>query len=76
MTAIRGVITAMATPFDEGGGVDEDAARRLASYLIEHGSHGVVVAGTTGECPTLTDAEQISLLRAILEEVGDQALVV
>jgi len=76
MKAIRGVITAMATPFDEGGGVDEDAARRLASYLIEHGSHGVVVAGTTGECPTLTDAEQISLLRAVLDEIGSQALVV
>jgi 4-hydroxy-tetrahydrodipicolinate synthase len=76
MTAIRGVITAMATPFDESGGVDEAAARRLASYLIEHGSHGVVVAGTTGECPTLTDAEQISLLRAVLDEIGDQAIVV
>jgi 4-hydroxy-tetrahydrodipicolinate synthase len=76
MTAIRGVITAMATPFDESGGVDEVAARRLASYLIEHGSHGVVVAGTTGECPTLTDAEQISLLRAVLDEIGDRAIVV
>ena len=76
MTAIRGVITAMATPFDEGGGVDEAAARRLASYLVEHGSHGVVVAGTTGECPTLTDAEQISLLHAVLDEVGDEAMVI
>jgi 4-hydroxy-tetrahydrodipicolinate synthase len=76
MTAIRGVITAMATPFDEGGGVDEGAARRLASHLIENGSHGVVVAGTTGECPTLTDAEQISLLRAVLDEISDRALVI
>ena len=76
MTAIRGVITAMATPFDEGGGVDEAAARRLASYLVEHGSHGVVVAGTTGECPTLTDAEQISLLRAVRAELGNDALIV
>jgi 4-hydroxy-tetrahydrodipicolinate synthase len=76
MTAIRGVITAMATPFDEGGGVDEAAARRLASYLVEHGSHGVVVAGTTGECPTLTDAEQISLLRAVRTELGNDALIV
>lgn len=76
MTAIRGVITAMATPFDEGGGVDEAAARRLASHLVEHGSHGVVVAGTTGECPTLTDAEQISLLRAIRAELGDDTLIV
>jgi len=76
MTAIRGVLTAMATPFDEGGGVDEAAARRLASHLVEHGSHGVVVAGTTGECPTLTDAEQISLLRAVLDEVGERATVI
>ena len=76
MKAIRGVITAMATPFDESGGVDEGAARRLARHLVEHGSHGVVVAGTTGECPTLTDAEQISLLRAVLDEVGAEATVI
>jgi 4-hydroxy-tetrahydrodipicolinate synthase len=76
MTAIRGVITAMVTPFDESGGVDEAAARRLAAHLVEHGSHGVVVAGTTGECPTLTDEEQISLLRAIVEEIGGRATVV
>jgi 4-hydroxy-tetrahydrodipicolinate synthase len=76
MAEIRGVITAMATPFDPGGGVDEAAARRLASHLIEHGSHGVVVAGTTGECPTLTDEEQISLLRAVVDEIGGEALIV
>jgi 4-hydroxy-tetrahydrodipicolinate synthase len=76
MKAIRGVITAMATPFDESGGVDEGAARQLARHLVEHGSHGIVVAGTTGECPTLTDAEQISLLRAVLDEVGAEATVV
>jgi 4-hydroxy-tetrahydrodipicolinate synthase len=76
MTAIRGVITAMVTPFDGGGRVDETAARRLATHLVEHGSHGVVVAGTTGECPTLTDEEQISLLRAIIDEIGDSAIVI
>jgi 4-hydroxy-tetrahydrodipicolinate synthase len=76
MTAIRGVLTAMVTPFDESGAVDEAAARRLASYLLEHGSHGIVVAGSTGECPTLTDAEEISLLRAVLDEVGEKATVV
>jgi 4-hydroxy-tetrahydrodipicolinate synthase len=76
MTAIRGVLTAMVTPFDEGGAVDEAAARRLASHLLEHGSHGIVVAGSTGECPTLTDAEEISLLRAVLDEVGGRATVV
>jgi 4-hydroxy-tetrahydrodipicolinate synthase len=76
MTAIRGVITAMATPFDESGGVDEGAARRLAAHLVEHGSHGVVVAGSTGEAATLTDAEQISLLRAIVAEIGGAATVI
>jgi 4-hydroxy-tetrahydrodipicolinate synthase len=76
MQAIRGVITAMATPFGEDGSVDEAAARRLARHLVEHGSHGLVVAGTTGECPTLTDEEQISLLRAIVDEVGGEATIV
>ena len=76
MKEIRGILTAMATPFDEGGGVDTDAARRLAAYLLEHGSHGLVVAGTTGECPTLTDEEEILLLRAVREEVGDDVLLV
>ena len=76
MAAIRGVITAMATPFDEGGGVDEAVARRLAAHLVEHGSHGVVVAGTTGESPTLDDEEKLALLRAVRDELGDDALVV
>jgi 4-hydroxy-tetrahydrodipicolinate synthase len=76
MKAIEGVITAMATPFDERGEVDTDAARRLASHLLEHGSHGLVVAGTTGECPTLTDEEEIVLLRAVRAEVGDEPLLI
>lgn len=76
MKEIKGVITAMATPFDESGAVDHDAARRLAAHLFEHGSHGLVIAGTTGECPTLTDGEEIELLRAVRAEVGDEALLV
>jgi 4-hydroxy-tetrahydrodipicolinate synthase len=76
MAEIRGVLTAMATPFEEGGAVDEAAARRLARHLVEHGSHGVVVAGSTGEAATLDDAEHISLLRAIVEEIGEEATVV
>lgn len=76
MKEIRGILTAMATPFDDSGAVDTDAARRLASYLLEHGSHGLVVAGTTGECPTLTDEEEIELLRAVRAEVGDEVLLV
>jgi 4-hydroxy-tetrahydrodipicolinate synthase len=75
MSEIRGVITAMATPFEQGGAVDEAAARRLAAHLVEHGSHGVVVAGSTGEAATLNDEEHISLLRAIVAEVGNRASV-
>jgi 4-hydroxy-tetrahydrodipicolinate synthase len=66
----------MATPFDERGDVDTGAARRLASHLLGHGSHGLVVAGTTGECPTLTDGETIELLEAVRAEVGEEALLV
>ncbi len=72
---IRGVLTAMATPFDEAG-VDEAAARRLAAHLIEHGSHGVVVAGSTGEAATLDDEEHIALLAAIVDEIGGEATVI
>jgi 4-hydroxy-tetrahydrodipicolinate synthase len=76
MKAIQGVITAMATPFDEAGAVDVDAGRRLAAHLLEHGSHGLVVGGTTGECPTLTDEETIELFRAVRDEVGDDVLLI
>jgi len=76
MKEIKGLLTAMATPFGESGGVDHDAARRLAAHLLEHGSHGLVIAGSTGECPTLTDQEEIELLRAVRAEVGDETLVI
>src|SRR5262249_30856749 len=76
MKEIRGVITAMATPFDERGDVDVDAAQRLATHLLEHGSHGLVIAGTTGESPTLTAEEKILLLRTIRDGVGDEALLI
>jgi 4-hydroxy-tetrahydrodipicolinate synthase len=66
----------MVTPFAEDGSVDIDAARRLASHLVDHGSHGLVVAGTTGEAPTLSDSEKLSLFHAILDEVGDRATVI
>lgn len=73
---ISGVITAMVTPFGADGAVDLPAARALARYLVRHGSHGLVVAGTTGESPTLTDDEKVALLEAVLEEVGDEATVI
>ena len=76
MTTIRGILTAMATPFDESGGVDDAATRRLAAQTIESGSHGIVVAGSTGEAATLDDEEHISVLRAVVEEIGYDALVI
>ena len=76
MSDPRGILTAMATPFEADGAVDEAAARRLAAYLIEHGSHGVVVAGSSGEAATLDDGEHIALLAAIVDEIGDEATVI
>lgn len=76
MKEIKGLLTAIATPFDEDGRVDHDGARRLATHLLEHGSHGLVIAGSTGECPTLTDGEEIELLQAIRAEVGDEPLLI
>jgi 4-hydroxy-tetrahydrodipicolinate synthase len=76
MAALRGVITAMITPFDEAGGLDEEAARRLARHLVEHGSHGLVVSGTTGESPTLSTDETLALLRAVRQEVGEEAALI
>lgn len=76
MSAINGVLTAMVTPFSTEGDVDLDAAKRLAAHLVDGGSHGVVVAGTTGEAPTLSDDERLQLLSAVSEEVGDRAMVI
>lgn len=66
----------MVTPFGDDGSLDLSSARKLASHLVENGSHGVVVAGTTGESPTLSDDEKIELLEAVLAEVGDDATVI
>lgn len=70
------ILTAMATPFSEDGKLDFDGAKELASYLIEHGSDGLVVAGTTGESPTLTFYEKIELYRCIKEAVDNRAPVI
>jgi 4-hydroxy-tetrahydrodipicolinate synthase len=70
------ILTAMATPFDARLELNEAAARRLARHLVEHGSDGLVVAGTTGESATLTDDEKLRLLEAVIDEVGDEATVI
>ena len=76
MKEIRGVITAMATPFGQDGAVDETAALKLATHLLENGSHGLVISGSTGEMPTLTDEEALDLFRAIRREAGPEALLI
>jgi 4-hydroxy-tetrahydrodipicolinate synthase len=70
------VLTAIVTPFDEDGAVDFDAFQQLARHLVANGSDGIVVAGTTGESPTLSDSERFDLVRAALEAVGEEASVV
>ena len=70
------VLTAIVTPFDGDGRVDYDAFRRLALHLSEHGSDGFVVAGTTGEAPTLSDGERLELLRVVVDTVGGRGTVV
>jgi 4-hydroxy-tetrahydrodipicolinate synthase len=76
MAEIGGVITAMVTPFTEDRSVDEAAARKLARHLIDNGSHGLVLSGTTGESPTLDDEEKLSLLRAVRDELGPDVLLI
>jgi 4-hydroxy-tetrahydrodipicolinate synthase len=73
---IGGVLTAMVTPFDAAGRVDEEATVRLMRHLLEHGSDGLVLAGTTGEGATLTDDEKVRLWELAVAEVGDEAYLV
>jgi 4-hydroxy-tetrahydrodipicolinate synthase len=70
------VLTAMVTPFRPDLSLDLDAVQVLATYLVDHGSDGLVVNGTTGESPTTTDHEQELVVRAVVEAVGDRAIVV
>ena len=70
------ILTAIVTPFKADGSVDIQAFRALASHLVANGSDGLVVTGTTGESPTLSDAERFQLYEAALDEVGDRATVV
>jgi 4-hydroxy-tetrahydrodipicolinate synthase len=70
------VLTAVVTPFDERGAVDLTRFREVCSFLVENGSDGVVVAGTTGEAPTLSDDERLTLFATAVEELDGRATVV
>lgn len=70
MARFGAVLTAMVTPFDAEGALDEDAAARLAKWLVEQGNQGLVVAGTTGESPTLTHEEQARLFQVVRQAVS------
>jgi 4-hydroxy-tetrahydrodipicolinate synthase len=69
------VLTAMVTPFHKDLSINLNQARKLARHLAASGSDGLVVAGTTGESPTLTKDEKVELFRAVVEEVGGKAVV-
>ncbi len=75
MPEIGRLLTAMVTPFDEEGNLDLEGAQGLARRLVEDGSEGVVVFGTTGESPTLTDGEKLELLRAVRVAIPEHAVV-
>jgi 4-hydroxy-tetrahydrodipicolinate synthase len=70
------VLTAIVTPFHADGSVNVDKFRELAAYLVDHGSDGIVVSGTTGESPTLSDDEKLELFAAAVDAVGSRASVV
>jgi 4-hydroxy-tetrahydrodipicolinate synthase len=76
MRPYEGLLTAMVTPFAADGSVDEAAAVALGRHLLANGSHGLVVCGTTGEAATLTDDEQVSVIAAIVDELGDDGTIV
>ena len=77
MSKLGTVITAMVTPFSEDGrSIDEVGASKLLEHLIENGSDGVVIAGTTGEAPTLSDDEQVSLVELAVSQAAGRLTII
>jgi len=76
MAEIGRLLTAMVTPFDEKGDVDFEQAKKLAHALLDSGSDGVVLSGTTGESPTLTTAEKMRLFSEVKQSIGDKGVVI
>jgi len=76
MPDLGAILTAAVTPFHADGRVDDEAAVRLWKYLFDHGSDGLVIAGTTGESATLTDDEHVALVALAVREMGDRGSIV
>ena len=76
MVEMGRLLTAMITPFDEEGELDYGQARKLAKGVIDSGSDGLVIGGTTGESPSMSDEEKLRLFGEVKEEVGDRAAVI
>ena len=76
MRPYEGLLTAMVTPFRGDGSVDEEAAVAIGRHLLDNGSHGLVIAGTTGEAATMSDDEHIGVVELIARELGDEGVVV
>jgi 4-hydroxy-tetrahydrodipicolinate synthase len=76
MRPYEGLLTAMVTPFRQDGSVDEEAAVAIGRHLLQSGSHGLVVAGTTGEAATMDDDEHIGLVQLIARELGAEGTIV
>jgi 4-hydroxy-tetrahydrodipicolinate synthase len=72
---IGGILTAMVTPFDANGGLDEDATARLIHHLLDNGSDGLVLAGSTGEAATMTDEEKVRLWQIGAAESGGAPVI-
>ena len=75
MNEIGRLVTAMITPFDENGEIDYPRARELARGLMSSGSDRLLIGGTTGESPSMSDDEKLRLFGEIKEEVGDLSLI-
>ncbi|MCC7104675.1 MAG: 4-hydroxy-tetrahydrodipicolinate synthase [Chloroflexi bacterium] len=76
MTELGRVLTAMVTPFDERGRVDYERAKQLAHALLDSGTDGLVLAGTTGESPTLSNQEKLRLFAEVRAAIGDRGAIV
>jgi len=66
----------MVTPFNKDQTIDFEQVKKLARHLVQSGSDGLVLAGTTGESPTLSKEEKVELFRVVVEEVGGDAIVI